>query len=108
MEDIKLMLKKRIIEMYTFTSWCIISPIILIIVLILMNINPDIPVVNGKPLPSWAVSIGWLIFSSVLIPIPGFAIYEYYKGYRQRLALKVKNTVFNLKINLTKIYFVAK
>jgi hypothetical protein len=62
-----------------------------------MNINPDIPVVNGKPLPSWAVSIGWLIFSSVLIPIPGFAIYEYYKGYKQRLVLKVKIYSFQSK-----------
>ena len=91
MEDIKLMLKKRIVEIYTFTSWCIISPIILIIVLILMNINPDVPLVNGKPLPNWAVSIGWFIFSTVLIPIPAFAIFEYFKGFKQHLALRVKD-----------------
>ena len=94
MEDVKLMLKKRTIEIYWFLSWCIISPIILIIVLILMNIKPDVPVVNGKRLPDWAVSIGWLIFSSVLLPLPAFAIYEYYKGFKNRLILKVRKIIF--------------
>ena len=97
MEDIKLMLKKRIIEIYWFSSWCIISPIIIITVLILMNINPDVPIVNGKPLPGWSVTIGWLIFSSVLIPIPGFAMFEYYKGFKQRSILKVRVKIFNFK-----------
>ena len=89
MEDIKLMMKKRVIEIYWFVSWCILSPIIILIAIVLMNINSDVPIVNGKPLPDWSIVIGWIIFSSVLIPIPCFAIYELSKAYKKKLSIQV-------------------
>ena len=89
MEDIKLMLKKRVIEIYLFSSWCIISPILIIIVIVLLNINSDVLIVNGNPLPQWSVVIGWMIFFAILIPIPACASNEVYKAYKKRLLLKV-------------------
>ena len=89
MEDIKLMLKKRVIEIYLFSSWCIISPIVIIVVIVLLNINSDVPIVNGNPLPQWSVVIGWLIFFVTLIPIPACAINEIYKAFKNCLLLKV-------------------
>ncbi len=85
-----MMLKRRVGEAYWFVAWCFTAPVIIIILLIYMTINSDIPIVNGKPLPHWAVVIGWIVFSSILIPIPIFAIYEVVKAFRNREMIRVK------------------
>jgi Sodium:neurotransmitter symporter family len=89
MEDIKIMLKKRYCEYYLLVTWCFISPVIIFIILVYMIVYDEVPIVNGKPLSDGAVAIGWLIFTSILIPIPLFAVYETYKAYKIRHHLKV-------------------
>lgn len=88
-----MMLKRRYLEFFWFLTWCFISPMILLILLIRMIINPDVVIVNGKYLPDWANTLGWIIMVIILLPIPAFALHELFRAFKIRKYLKVKQNV---------------
>lgn len=95
MEDIKLIFSTRKCEYVLFFTWCIISPLIVFIVIILLSINMDPLVVNGVELPQWTVILGWVVFAAILMPIPIFAFIEIFKAIKKARYLKVNNSEYN-------------
>jgi hypothetical protein len=89
MQDIKLMASKRMCEYYLFVTWCFLTPLLILLILVLMSISYETPIVNHKPLPNWAVNIGWSILTTILLPIPAVFVYELYKAFKKRHLLRV-------------------
>ena len=106
MEDLKLIFSKRKFEYVLFFTWCIVSPLIVFIVIILLSINMEPLNVNGVDLPQWTTTLGWVVFAAILIPIPIFAVIEIYKAIKIRDRLKVRELSFLIRLNF--ILFLLK
>ncbi|CAF1234216.1 unnamed protein product [Adineta ricciae] len=88
MNDVKMMLGKRAAEYYLFVTWCIIAPV-LIVILTLSKLASSKLLEHGDGggfaayvFPEWSHTLGWFIFVICVIPIPLVFVVNYIKEYR--------------------------
>ncbi|CAF1682399.1 unnamed protein product, partial [Adineta ricciae] len=93
MNDVKMMLGKRAAQYYLFVTWCIISPLLMLIIIVTKLIGAE-PMINKEgagfekyQYPQWSTILGWFIFIGCVIPIPLVYLVSYIKEY-QRLGLQ--------------------
>lgn len=105
MNDVKMMLRKRAAQYYLFATWCIISPILMLVSLSIdkdpLNLHLFLKIIifskliTAKPLsnnesagfekyqfPDWSTIIGWFIFVGCIIPIPLVYVIKYIEEFR--------------------------
>ncbi|CAM2709398.1 unnamed protein product [Rotaria socialis] len=87
MNDVKMMLGKRAAEYYLFLTWCILSPIIMLVITF-SNLLTSKQMSNGAGAgyeayvyPGWSTIVGWCIFVACIIPIPLLFIINYIQEY---------------------------
>ncbi|ESN95588.1 hypothetical protein HELRODRAFT_179366 [Helobdella robusta] len=74
--DIKMMLGRKVPMFFTI-AWYFISPALLLIVTVAAFVQMDVPVLMNRPLPFWAVVVGWMFVLLTLISIPVWFLYYY-------------------------------
>ncbi|CAF1020255.1 unnamed protein product [Rotaria sordida] len=87
MNDVKMMLGKRAAEYYLFLTWCIIAPVIMLIITFSNLVNTKRMSHSASAgyeayeYPDWSVIVGWCIFIACIIPIPLVFIVNYIREY---------------------------
>jgi len=56
-------------------AWCVVSPLVLIIVFIMIVVKYEEVTYEGRPYPAFAVSMGNLLAAIPILPIPICAVY---------------------------------
>ncbi|CAF3552794.1 unnamed protein product [Rotaria sp. Silwood1] len=87
MNDVKMMLGKRAAEYYLFVTWCIMAPIIMLVITF-SNLLGAKRMSNSAGAgyeayiyPDWSMVVGWCIFVACIIPIPLVFIVNYIREY---------------------------
>ncbi|CAD5120558.1 DgyrCDS9124 [Dimorphilus gyrociliatus] len=68
-EDISLMIGKKP-GIYFQVTWCFLSPLLIVGILIFKAVQFKMPIVNNVVYPSWGAVLGWLMVGGVAIWIP--------------------------------------
>jgi solute carrier family 6 amino acid transporter-like protein 5/7/9/14 len=89
-DDIKMMIGKRP-TIYIRICWCVISPLILLVIIIFMSVQYSTPTLfsNKYIYPSWAEGIGWLIVATCIFLIPVWFLGVYFKDGGWQLLKKL-------------------
>ncbi len=87
-----MMIGKRYVEYYWLVTWCFLTPFLIILLFVMMSITFETPIINGVPLPKWAVDFGWAISALILFPIPICFVNEIYKAYKIKEQLRVSHS----------------
>ncbi|CAF4518695.1 unnamed protein product, partial [Rotaria sp. Silwood2] len=105
MNDVKMMLGKRVAEYYLFLTWCIIAPIIMLVI-ILSNLLSAKRMSNSGGggyesyvYPYWSAIVGWCIFVACIIPIPLVFIVNYIREYFRLGRRRTIRTIISLTEN---------
>ncbi|XP_071954114.1 sodium- and chloride-dependent neutral and basic amino acid transporter B(0+)-like isoform X2 [Antedon mediterranea] len=81
--DIRTMVGDRIVDSPLFywwpLNWLAITPVILSAVVLFDWANWTAPTVGDSDFPDWAHVIGWFLYATAVVPIPGLAIYDFIK-----------------------------
>jgi SNF family Na+-dependent transporter len=83
MNDIQLMLDKRIPEYYLFVTWCIACPVLLLIIFFASMIDGSskLLVEGDYQFPQWTLGVGWTIFTVCIIGMPIYYLYQYIQSF---------------------------
>ncbi|CAF1573385.1 unnamed protein product [Didymodactylos carnosus] len=83
MNNVKMMLGKRVAEYYLFLTWNVTAPLLMLVVIISSLIQAKPLKSENYLFPTWSIAIGWIIFILCIIPIPIAYVVNYIKEYQQ-------------------------
>ncbi|CAF0763036.1 unnamed protein product [Adineta ricciae] len=98
MNDVSMMLGRRVAEYYLFFTWCVSAPLLTLILTVtnLLNAQP-LEAAAGAGFeayqyPTWSTILGWFIFAFCILPVPLVFVVSYIKQYR-KLSAEQSNAI---------------